>query len=449
MAPFNPFSESEKQASQTSPQSVSDKSGSSKAPWTEAAETISIIACGGGVATAIIFQQLALAIVPPVFALSFNIINRSRRLQERRVHGLLSQRQSQELRQELQNIQGSLDSLPLAERIVEIEACVRRLSEATLELQGQQSGIVEDLEDDRDKIKEAFAILRQGVYNLSHHTNTSIDRLRTEMDTLRRDVEPTAKRVAQEITHQAIAPLQQQQQHFQGDLHQLQQQQSLLSPQVQQLTEAVTHLRTHTAQHWLSEIDRRLESVLPYRYRVVSEDASDCLFQALNQGKEHVLIVTPWLELDPGRSEAFLKAVNTLLSQNVFVSFGWGRRADVGRARDTHRPIALKDGGWRYQPERDPHGYYRLLPQLLDLKKRHKRLTLKLLGTAERIVVCDRDWALIGGHHLLCHAATNTPEVGLHTNDPHVVLDLSQRFNLVPHLKRRSTPTPQRLMVGS
>ncbi|TVR12872.1 MAG: hypothetical protein EA395_05030 [Phormidium sp. GEM2.Bin31] len=449
MASFNPFSQSEKQASRTSPQPVSDRATSPKTPWTEPAETISIIACGGGVAVALIFQQLALAIVPPVFALSFNILNRSRRLKDMRVNGLLSQRQTHELRQELQTIQGSLDSLPLADRIIEIEACVRRLSEATLELQGQQTGIVHDLEDDREKIKEAFAILRQGVYNLSHHTNTSIDRLRTEIDTLRRDVEPTAKGLAEQITHQATAPLQQQQQHLQGELNQLQQQQSLLSPQVQQLTEAVTHLRTHTAQHWLSEIDRRLESVLPYRYRVVSDDASDYLFEALNQGKEHILIVTPWLEFKPGRSEAFLQAVDTLLSQNVFVSFGWGRRADVGRARDTHRPIALKDGGWRYQPERDPQGYYRLLPQLLDLKKRHKRLTLKLLGTAERMIVCDRDWALLGGHHLLCHAATNTPEVGLYTNDPHVVLDLSQRFNLVPHLKRRAMPMPQRLMVGS
>ncbi|NMG61272.1 hypothetical protein E1H12_22860, partial [Geitlerinema sp. P-1104] len=268
MAPFNPFSQSEKQASRTSPQPISDRAISRKTPWTEPAETISIIACGGGVAVALIFQQLALAIVPPVFALSFNILNRSRRLKEARVTGLLSQRQTHELRQELQTLQGSLDTLPLADRIVEIEACVRRLSEATLELQGQQTGIVDEMEDDREKIKEAFAILRQGVYNLSHHTNSSIDRLRTEMDTLRRDVEPTAKRVAQQITHQAIAPLQQQQQHLQGDLNQLQQQQSLLSPQVQQLTEAVTHLRTHTAQHWLSEIDRRLESVLPYRYQV-------------------------------------------------------------------------------------------------------------------------------------------------------------------------------------
>jgi hypothetical protein len=395
-----------------------------------------------------VFQELVLAIVPPVFALSFNIINRSRRLQDLRERNLLSQTDAQELRSELHHIQDSLQTLPLADRILEIEACVRRLSDATLELQGQQAGMVEEMGDDREKIKEAFGILRQGVYNLSHHTNSSLDRLRAELDTLRREVEPTASRVARQISNQAIAPLQQQQDLLEQQLGQVQQQQSLLSPQVQQLTEAVTHLRTHTAQHWLSEIDRRLESVLPYRYRVVSEDASDYLFEALNQGKEHIVIVTPWLELDPVRAESFLQALDNILSQNVFVSFGWGRRADVGRARNTTRPIALKDGGWRYQPERDPHGYYRLLPQLLELKKRHKRLTLKLLGTAERIVVCDRDWALLGSHHLLCHVASNTPEVGLYTNDPHVVLDLGQRFNLVPHLKRRAMPMPGRLTVN-
>ena len=206
MASFNPFSQSENPASETSPQPVANRPVSRKAPWTEAAETFSIIACGGGVATAIIFQQIALAIVPPVFALSFNIINRSRRLQQTRARGVLSQQRTQELRSELQTIQDSFESLPLAERIIEIEACLRRLSQATVELQGQQTNLVEDMEDDREKIKEAFAILRQGVYNLSHHTNTSIDRLRTELDTLRRDVEPSAQRVAQQITQEAIAP---------------------------------------------------------------------------------------------------------------------------------------------------------------------------------------------------------------------------------------------------
>lgn len=448
MAKFTLFSRFEGKQTQATRPNGSQVSRSRKWPWTEAAETISIIACGGGVAGAIVFQQLTLAIVPPVFALSFNIINRSRRLQELRERNLGSHTDAQDLRSGLHELQDSLQTLPLADRLVELEACVRRLSEATLELQGQQAGMVEEMGDDREKIKEAFGILRQGVYNLSHHTNTSLDRLRTELDTLRREVEPTASRVAGQISEQAIAPLQQQQRRLEQQLSQVQQQQSLLSPQVQQLTEAVTQLRTHTAQHWLSEIDRRLESVLPYRYRVVSEDASDYLFEALNQGKEHIVIVTPWLELDPVRCEAFLQALDTILSQNVFVSFGWGRRADVGRARNTTRPIALKDGGWRYQPERDPHGYYRLLPQLLELKKRHKRLTLKLLGTAERIVVCDRDWALLGSHHLLCHVASNTPEVGLYTNDPHVVLDLGQRFNLVPHLKRRAMPMPGRLTVN-
>jgi predicted nucleic acid-binding Zn-ribbon protein len=392
---------------------------------------------------AIVFQQVAFAVVPPVCALSFNIVNRSRRIQELRMHGLSATNQTSQLRSDLQSIQSSMHNLPLADRIVEIEHCLRRISEATIELQQQQADTSLEIEDDRQKLKEAFAIVRQGVYNLSHHTNTSLDRLRAEMERIEGQVEPTARRVAQEIANATVAPVQQQADLLEGRFNILEEEHHLLTPEVRQLTQAVTHLRTHTAQHWLSEIDRRLESVLPYTYSIVPEDASDYLLKALGQAKEQVLIVTPWLEYDRARAPQLLKALENLLEQNVFVSFGWGRRADVGRARGTNRPIALKDGGWRYQPERDPHGYYRLLPHLLELKKRHKRLTLKLLGTAERVVVCDRDWALLGGHHQLCRVTSETPELGLYTNDPHVVYDLVDRFNLVPHLQRRRMPTPQ------
>lgn len=426
---------------------ASARSGTKASPrpkrvWTETAETVSIIASGGGVALAIVFQQVAFAIVPPVCALSFNIVNRSRRIQQLRQHSLSAADRTSQLRSDLHAIQDSMHNLPLADRIVEIEQCLRRLSEATIELQQQQADTTLGMDEDRQKIKEAFAIVRQGVYNLSHHTNSSLDRLRSEVSDLRGDVEPTARRVAQEIARDTVAPLQQQAMVREGRLSALEEQQQLLSPEVKQLAQAVTQIRTHTAQHWLSDIDRRLEEALPYRYRVVADDASEEIFQALAQAKEQVLIVTPWLEYDRDRARRLLKALDDLLSQNVFVSFGWGRRADVGRARGTTRPIALKDGGWRYQPERDPNGYYRMLPHLLELKKRHKRLTLKLLGTAERVVVCDRDWALLGGHHLLCRVINGTPELGLHTNDPHVVGDLVERFNLVPHLKRRRPPAP-------
>jgi len=245
-------------------------------------------------------------------------------------------------------------------------------------------------------------------------------------------------RVSEETVNAAVAPIQQQLDGMSGRVETLESQSSLISPQVQQLTQAIKQLRTHTAQHWLSHIDRRLEAALPYTYRTISDDASDWLSQALETAKEQVSIVTPYLQYTGAESDRFLSKLEDALAQNIFVSIGWGRRADIGKARGTTRPIVLKDSGWRYQRERDRHGHYALLPQLLELKKRYKRLNLKLLGLAERLIVCDRDWALLGGSHLL-YRVGDEEEVGLYTTDPNVVSDLVDRFNLAPHLQRRSS----------
>ncbi|OAB61464.1 hypothetical protein AY599_26965 [Leptolyngbya valderiana BDU 20041] len=406
-------------------------------PWTEIAETASIIASGGGVALAIVFQQLVFAIVPPVFALSFNIVNRSRRLQHIREQSSNATVQTNQLRSDLQAVQSSLQTLPIADRIVDIERCVTRLSEALMEVQQRQTEAIAATEEDREKIKEAFAIVRQGVYNLSHHTNSSLDRLRSDFETLRVDRDRTTVRTSADAVETAIAPLRQQVEGLTQRVDNLDRQSTLITPQVQQLTKAVKQLRTHTARHWLERIDRRLESALPYTYSLVSDDASEFLYQALTTAKEHVAIVTPWLQHQGTHSDRFLAQLEEALQQNLFVSIGWGRRADIGKARGTSRPIALKDGGWRYQIDRDPQGHYRLLPQLLGLKKRYKRLDLKLLGTADRLVTCDREWALLGGRHLLC--SHDEEEVGLYTSDPHVVSDLVDRFDLVPQLQRRAS----------
>ncbi|MGC9504012.1 hypothetical protein [Baaleninema sp.] len=408
-----------------------------KRPWTEVAETASIIASGGGVALAIVFQQLAFAIVPPVFALSLNIVNRSRRIQQIREQSFNATAQTSQLRSDLQAVQSSLQTLPIADRIVDIERCVTRLSEALMEVQQRQAETLAATEEDREKIKEAFAIVRQGVYNLSHHTNSSLDRLQNDLNALRLEVDRVAIQASSETVAAAIAPLRQQMDSLSLRVDNLDSQSTLITPQVQQLTQTVKQLRTHTAQHWLAHIDRRLESALPYTYQLVSEDASPYLFKALETAKEQVAIVSPGLPHQGAHSDRFLAKLEDALAQKIFVSIGWGRRADIGKARGTSRPIALKDGGWRYQVERDPQGFYGLLPHLLELKKRYKRLNLKLFGTADRLVACDRDWALLGGQHLLCHGEEE--EVGLYTTDPHVVSDLVDRFDLVPQLKRRAS----------
>jgi hypothetical protein len=134
----------------------------------------------------------------------------------------------------------------------------------------------------------------------------------------------------------------------------------------------------------------------------------------------------------------FLAVLAEALDQNLFVSIGWGDRIDIGKGANCTRPIVLKDGGWRYQPDHDPDGLYGALPELLRLRKRYKRLHLKLIGTREKLIVCDHSWALLGGQHFLCdiggHGASDP---GLFTTDKKIVAEISQRFNTAQVSTRR------------
>jgi len=431
--------------------------------WADTAETIAVIGCGAGVALSLIFKQAAFAIVPPIFAIGFNIINRTHRIQHARTHAVATVKQADRLRTDLNNLTTALHALPIGDRVMEIEDYLYRVNAALVQMQQRQEAIASAAEEDREKIKEAFSIVRQGVYNLNDYTNATFDEIRGELSQLRQTVTelpsalPAPMPPAPPAPRGGISPLVRQPggapvpaattidlTPLRYNIDRLdervdlleQQYQGTVQPQIQRLAYNVRRIRDNSPQKWIEQIDRRLEQVLPYQYQVSQNDRTDLLFKAIRDANDRLIIVTPWLQSKPQLSR-FLAVLAEALEQNIFVSIGWGDRLDIGKGADCDRPIVLKDGGWRYQPDRDPNGLYGALPDLLRLRKRHKRLHLKLLGTREKLIVCDKHWAMLGGQHFLCDVGghgSNDP--GLFTTDRKIVAEISERFNAAHVTKR-------------
>ena len=458
--------------------------------WTDTAETIAVIGCGAGVALSLIFKQAAFAIVPPIFAIGFNIINRTHRIQSARIHAVAAVRQADHLRTDLNNLTTALHALPIGDRVLEIEDYLYRVNAALVQMQQRQEAIAAAAEEDREKIKEAFSIVRQGVYNLNDYTNATFEEIRSDLSQLRQIVAELPQTLPYAVTDGAggsngfgagfgtgfgnglgslagnapapmpgtaivrhppgsvmpvapttidLTPVQYHIDRLDERVDLLEQQyQGTVQPQIQRLAYNVRQIRDNSPQKWIEQIDHRLEQVLPYQYQVSQNDRTDLLFKAIREANDRLIIVTPWLPNKP-QLPRFLAVLAEALDQNLFVSIGWGDRLDIGKGANCTRPIVLKDGGWRYQPNYDPDGLYAALPELLRLRKRYKRLHLKLIGTREKLIVCDRSWALLGGQHFLCdiggHGA-NDP--GLFTTDKKIVAEISQRFNI----DKVATPRP-------
>jgi hypothetical protein len=443
------------------PFSKADLSANRDRTWADTAETIAVIGCGAGVALSLIFKQAAFAIVPPIFAISFNIINRTHRIQSARTHAVAAVRQADHLRTDLNNLTTALHALPIGDRVLEIEDYLYRVNAALVQMQQRQETIATAAEEDREKIKEAFSIVRQGVYNLNDYTNATFEEIRGELAQLRQTVtdlphalprsipempanammrQPSGSVMPAATTPMTIdlTPVQYNIDRLDERVDLLEQQyQGTVQPQIQRLAYTMRQMRDNSPQKWIEQIDHRLEQVLPYQYQVSQNDRTDLLFKAIREANDRLIIVTPWLPNKP-QLPRFLAVLAEALEQNLFVSIGWGDRLDIGKGANCSRPIVLKDGGWRYQPEHDPEGFYGALPELLRLRKRYKRLHLKLIGTREKLIVCDRSWALLGGQHFLCdiggHGA-NDP--GLFTTDKKIVAEISQRFNTAKVSTRR------------
>lgn len=417
--------------------------------WMEIAEPLSLAASVMGAAAGMVFQQALFAVTPVMAAISLNLANRYRRLQERTGEKTaIVLTQSKQLHGELQGLQDAFQALPLSQRLQKLEESLGRIAETVVEVQRRQEEWNAVADRDRHKTKESIAHLQQGLYNLNHHLGGDLGEVRSQIqsihlslslpspqiDDLKRQIaqlqselndlaDRTANRELLDVQLEALET------RIEGLA---QQQQQTLQPGLKYLARAVQTLQKAATEEskplWAEELDRRLAAIVPYHYQMVVDSPVPWLLKAWEEATQEVWLVTPHASALAPEFDRIAAGLEKVLQREIAVTISWGDRQDIGKVGHPTKPITLTLRGWRYHPERDPHQHYSAIPKLLALKQRYPNLKLKLQGSGDTVLVCDRAWMLGGGQYLLGKEYNSYPkEIGLYTTDEQMISTALQR----------------------
>lgn len=162
---------------------------------------------------------------------------------------------------------------------------------------------------------------------------------------------------------------------------------------------------------WFEEIPQSIH-VQSYEYQLVFDrpKSRSVLREALCESQERLIIVCPWLNRN-SIDDDLLQQFRDCLNRNCRIDIGWGYLSERSRVGIGWRYNALKD---LRQLEQDYPEYFKL----------------KLLGTHEKFLVCDRAFAMLGSHNMLTSSAQSAErEAGIRTTDPQIIQGLIDRFD--------------------
>ncbi|WP_373542047.1 phospholipase D-like domain-containing protein [Chamaesiphon sp.] len=170
-----------------------------------------------------------------------------------------------------------------------------------------------------------------------------------------------------------------------------------------------------------------IKQILPkkYNYNLVygREESRQVFLDALPQSQERLILVCPWLTnyaIDPDVRDLIINA----LERGVSIDIGWGHLKDVNNDRSRlSKAELLKPGKQKW--------LYNAIPLLDKLQAEYPNLlNLKVLGTHEKFLVCDRKFAMLGSHnYLTSHTHSSERELGLKTDSPELIDKLIELFD--------------------
>lgn len=136
----------------------------------------------------------------------------------------------------------------------------------------------------------------------------------------------------------------------------------------------------------------------------------EVLSHALENVQKRLILVCPWLT--SWATAVVIKKCEELIKRRVRIDIGWGRLEDLARDQiDTF--------------------WYGALPKLRQLQNEYPEfLYLKELGTHEKFLVCDNNFAMLGSHNFLTSKESSPEfEVGILIKDTNTIQDLIKRFD--------------------
>ncbi len=176
-------------------------------------------------------------------------------------------------------------------------------------------------------------------------------------------------------------------------------------------------------------VDRQFETIkqiLPkqYNYNLVSDrtESRNIFLSALKESKIRLILVCPWVT-EYGLDAEVKRLIVSALDRGVSIGIGWGHLKDVDNDRSRlSREQLLKSKSKKW---------YNAIPWLYELQNNYPRfLDLKILGTHEKFLVCDRNFAMVGSHNYLTSSnSTSERELGIKTNNPQIINEFIDRFD--------------------
>ncbi len=467
-------------------------SGTSDRNWLNTAEYISIACSAAGSVAAVASQQLVYAAAPLTLAMSISLANR-----QRFQHQVDQQAEViSNVRQETQSLHSKVHSLPSTNQVSLLEASVTKLEQVVFDTNTQQKvdALVEAF-NNRAELEEisclhkAVSSLRDRLLELPPSTvpfdpsflileiaalTERLDRLPitvfqqqlTEVKDLVEDLDASSadlhdrtrnvERMQQDLKtlqhrnyslDEKTTRLESRIDNFEAIKQQLDNLQQLTAGYISaddfdglktKLSQELTGQVETTIETRVAQLNYLLKEIQPkYEYKLVCDrdQSRALLLKAAKEANERLILVCPWLHWGIRWNHGeLLDRFHTLLSKpNCSIDIGWGHYYDLENERVRYSSTSLSQSLVTHCK------MYTALPQLEELEKTYpQQFKLKLLGTHEKFLVCDRSWAMIGSHNFLSSGdKSQEREVGLWTNDPYIIDSLIKRFEEAKNLEKQ------------
>lgn len=417
--------------------------------WLELAEYGSLGVSAIGSIAALVSQQAFYASAPMTLALALNVANRSRWQQGIKTNNMSAISQ---VEQKLLENTSKISALPTGNRVessalnvdmTEVQQAIAEGREtsisAVVEVRQKLSREIENLRVQVQTMHLSKQVDLSGVDNSLNQLNQAIAKLKREN---RQTIVPYLIRMGK-----AMQKLQQQQKDSQESNATMQEAIKQLRSEIEALNHqrlAVVEMQTNenpvpiatqieeSVKNWAQEITQQLSKIKPYDYQLVMDRdrARSLLIEALETAREQVIIVSPWLKMRSLKQDDLMQKIENALKRGVRIRIGWGYSSDIGLEDDPNKLITINNKQWFYHKIRDEAQRYGGLSELMQLKQNYPQLlSLKLLGTNENFVACDRSFSMLGTHNLLGTSADIfQPEIGLYTTEPRIIDELIFSF---------------------
>jgi phosphatidylserine/phosphatidylglycerophosphate/cardiolipin synthase-like enzyme len=172
-----------------------------------------------------------------------------------------------------------------------------------------------------------------------------------------------------------------------------------------------------------------IKRILPkqYSYDLVCgrSESRNIFIDALKQSKKSLFLVCPWIT-NYAINSTIKQQIESALRRGVSINVGWGHLNDV----ENNISQLSKNGLLKSVKARKWDGYS-AVDWLYDLHNKYPNLmTIKILGTHEKFLVCDEKFAMLGSHNFMSSgSSSNERELGMKTNSIEFIHDLIELYN--------------------